>query len=88
MSKNSLKTYFFCTNNELTNNKRLTLTLTLSLGHFFVSGPLGVPKCVPEEVFGHIDSFGSLTMNISQGAKNRFFFNGGVLAIWPKMTKF
>ena len=30
-----------------------TLILTSSLGHFFVSGPLRVPKGVLEEVFGH-----------------------------------
>ena len=36
-----------------------TITLTSSLVYFFVSGPLGVPKCVPEEVFEHTDSFGS-----------------------------
>ena len=65
-----------------------TLTLTSSLVYFFVSGPLGVPKCVPEEVFEHTDSFGSFSMNICRDAKNGIFSNGGVLAIWPKMTKF
>ena len=66
-----------------------TLTLTSSLVYFFVSGPLGVPKCVPEEVFEHTDSFGSFSMNIRRDAKNGIFSNkGGVLAIWPKMTKF
>ena len=65
-----------------------TLTLTSSLVYFFVSGPLGVPKCVKEEVFEHTDSFGSFSMNIRRDAKNGIFSNGGVLAIWPKMTKF
>ena len=53
-----------------------TLTLTSSLVYFFVSGPLGVPKCVPEEVFEHTDSFGNFSMNICREAKNRIFSNG------------
>ena len=81
-----------CTNNELTNNKRFNPTLNSNSNfifvYFFESGPFGVPKFVPEEVFGHTDSLGSVSVNICREAKNRIFCNGGVLAIWPKMTKF
>ena len=38
---------------------------------------MGVPKVVPEEVFGHTDSFGSFSMNICREAKDRIFSNGG-----------
>ena len=43
---------------------------SFSLGYFFDSGPLGVPKIVPEEVFGHADSLGSFSMNIFLAIKN------------------
>ena len=65
-----------------------TLTLTSSLVYFFISGPLGVPNCVPKEVFEHTDSFAAFSMNICRESKNPIFSNGKVLAIWPKMTKF
>ena len=89
MSKDPLGTDFYAQIMSWQTINVLTLTPTLTqpspLSHSSVSGPLGVLKCVLQEVLGHTDSFGSLSMNVCQGAKNRIFSNGGggggVLAI-------
>ena len=39
-------------------------------------------------ISGHTDSFASLSMNILSGGQKSSFFRWGILAIWPKMTKF
>ena len=41
------------------------------MGYFFVAGPLGGPKIVPGDVFGHTDSIGSFLMNICLPSKKR-----------------
>ena len=45
-----------------------------ALGYFFDSGPLGVPKVVPEDVFGHTDLLGRI---FDARPKIEFFSNGG-----------
>ena len=81
MSKDPLGTDFYAQIMSWQTINVLTLTPTLTqpspLSHSSVSGPLGVLKCVLQEVLGHTDSFGSLSMNVCQGAKNRIFSNGG-----------
>ena len=52
-----------------------TLNLTSSLGYFFDSGPLRVPKVVTEEVFGHTGSLGNFSINICREVKTRIFSN-------------
>ena len=47
-----------------------------SFGYFFVPGPLGDPKLVPEEVFGPTDSIENISINIWKKSQNEIFLMG------------
>ena len=44
-----------------------------SFGYFFVPGPLGLLKFVPEEVFRSTDSIDNVSINICRKSKNEIF---------------
>ena len=57
------------------------LTLTSSLGYFFDSGPLGVPKDT-------LVCWAAFLWIFVERPKIEYFSTGGIGAVWPKMTKF
>ena len=58
------------------------------VGYFFVPGPLGVLKRVPEDVFGYAESIGTYSMKIFVGVQKSNFSSRGVGAIGPILTNF
>ena len=71
---------FLSTNNALTKNWCLTLTLSSSfVGYFFDPDALGGPQIVPGEIVGRTDPIGDFSfVNIFRGSKTRIFSNTGV----------